>query len=165
MEHEVDILIFATGFDAVDGNYKRFDLRGRNGLTMADYWKDGPSSYLGVAVANFPNMFMVLGPNGPFTNLPPSIETQVEWATDLIEHVEQTGFSAVEPTAEAEDGWTATCQEIASATLFPRAQSWIFGANIPGKKNTVYFYLAGLGAYRSVLAECQDAGYKGFQFS
>ncbi|MFS0901401.1 NAD(P)/FAD-dependent oxidoreductase, partial [Mycolicibacterium litorale] len=68
VEHEIDILIFATGFDAVDGNYKRFDLRGRNGLTMADYWKDGPSSYLGAAVANFPNMFMVLGPNGPFTN-------------------------------------------------------------------------------------------------
>lgn len=165
VEHELDILIFATGFDAVDGNYKRFDLRGRNGLTMADHWKDGPSSYLGVAVANFPNMFMVLGPNGPFTNLPPSIEAQVEWATDLIERVEQTGFSAVEPTAEAEDEWTATCQEIASTTLFPKAQSWIFGANIPGKKNTVYFYLAGLGAYRSVLAECQDAGYKGFHFS
>lgn len=165
VEHEIDILIFATGFDAVDGNYKRFDLRGRNGLTMADYWKDGPSSYLGVAVANFPNMFMVLGPNGPFTNLPPSIETQVEWSTELIEHVEQTGFSAVEPTADAEQDWTATCCEIALATLFPKAQSWIFGANIPGKKNTVYFYLAGLGAYRNALSECKDAGYKGFQFS
>ncbi|MCI4676464.1 flavin-containing monooxygenase [Candidatus Mycolicibacterium alkanivorans] len=165
VEHQIDILIFATGFDAVDGNYKRFDLRGRNGLTMADYWKDGPSSYLGVAVANFPNMFMVLGPNGPFTNLPPSIETQVEWSTDLIGHVEQTGFSTVEPTADAEQDWTATCREVADATLFPKAQSWIFGANIPGKKNTVYFYLAGLGAYRNVLSECKDAGYKGFQFS
>ncbi len=165
VEHEIDILIFATGFDAVDGNYKRFDLRGRNGLTMADYWRDGPASYLGVAVANFPNMFMVLGPNGPFTNLPPSIETQVDWSTDLIEHVELTGFSAVEPTADAEQDWTATCREIADATLFPRAQSWIFGANIPGKKNTVYFYLAGLGAYRNVLSECKNAGYKGFQFS
>ncbi|MGA9373822.1 MAG: NAD(P)/FAD-dependent oxidoreductase, partial [Mycobacterium sp.] len=165
VEHEIDILIFATGFDAVDGNYKRFDLRGRNGLTMADYWKDGPSSYLGMAVANFPNMFMVLGPNGPFTNLPPSIETQVQWSTDLIEHVQQTGFAAVEPTADAEEDWTATCREVADATLFPKAQSWIFGANIPGKKNTVYFYLAGLGAYRNALSECKDAGYKGFQFS
>ncbi|MFS0901395.1 NAD(P)/FAD-dependent oxidoreductase, partial [Mycolicibacterium litorale] len=94
-----------------------------------------------------------------------SIETQVEWSTDLIEHVEQTGYSAVEPTADAEQDWTATCREIADATLFPKAQSWIFGANIPGKKNTVYFYLAGLGAYRNVLSECKDAGYKGFQFS
>ncbi|MEM6107511.1 NAD(P)/FAD-dependent oxidoreductase [Mycobacterium sp. 050272] len=165
VEHQLDVLVFATGFDAVDGNYKRFDLRGRNGVTMADQWKDGPSSYLGMAVANFPNMFMVLGPNGPFTNLPPSIETQVEWSTDLIEHMEQTGFSAVEPTAQAELDWTATCREIAAATLFPKAQSWIFGANIPGKPNTVYFYLAGLGAYRNVLSECKDAGYKGFQFS
>ncbi|MGK2879337.1 MAG: flavin-containing monooxygenase [Mycobacterium sp.] len=165
VEHEIDVLIFATGFDAVDGTYKRFDLRGRNGLTMADYWEDGPSSYLGVAVANFPNMFMVLGPNGPFTNLPPSIETQLEWSTELIGHVEQSGFSAVEPTADAEQDWTATCREIADATLFPKAQSWIFGANIPGKKNTVYFYLAGLGAYRNVLSECKNAGYKGFQFS
>ncbi|MGD1597919.1 flavin-containing monooxygenase [Mycolicibacterium septicum] len=162
VEHELDVLVFATGFDAVDGNYKRFDLRGRGGVTMADQWKDGPSSYLGMAVADFPNMFMVLGPNGPFTNLPPSIETQVEWMTDLIDHVEQAGFSAVESTAQAERDWTATCREIAAATLFPKAQSWIFGANIPGKPNTVYFYLAGLGAYRNALSDCKGNGYKGF---
>ncbi|NBM14203.1 NAD(P)/FAD-dependent oxidoreductase [Streptomyces sp. GC420] len=165
VEHELDTLIFATGFDAVDGNYKRFDLRGRDGLAMKDYWRDGPSSYLGVTVANFPNLFMVLGPNGPFTNLPPSIEAQVEWFTDLVKHAEDTGLSTVEATADAEQQWTDTCQAIANATLFPKAQSWIFGANIPGKKNTVYFYLAGLGAYRKVLSDCQDASYKGFQFA
>ena len=163
VEHELDTLIFATGFDAVDGNYKRFDLRGRNGLAMKDYWNEGASSYLGVTVANFPNMFMVLGPNGPFTNLPPSIETQVEWITDLVKHMEGTGLATVEATVDAEQAWTETCQEIANATLFPKAESWIFGANIPGKKNTVYFYLAGLGAYRNVLSECTDAGYKGYE--
>lgn len=163
VEHELDTLIFATGFDAVDGNYRRFDLRGRDGLAMKDYWNDGPSSYLGVTVANFPNMFMVLGPNGPFTNLPPSIETQVEWIADLVKHMEFAGLATVEATVDAEQAWTETCQEIASATLFPKAESWIFGANIPGKKNTVYFYLAGLGAYRNVLSECVDAGYKGFE--
>src|SRR5690606_23076390 len=82
---ELDMLICATGFDAVDGNYIRMDIRGKNGLEMKDYWKKGPSSYLGVTVANYPNMFMVLGPNGPFTNLPPSIETQVEWISDIIQ--------------------------------------------------------------------------------
>ncbi len=76
---ELDMLICATGFDAVDGNYVRMDIQGKNGLAMKDYWKEGPSSYMGVTVNNYPNMFMVLGPNGPFTNLPPSIESQVEW--------------------------------------------------------------------------------------
>ena len=77
--HELDVLILATGFDAVDGNYKRVDIRGRNGQGLRDHWADGPTSYLGVAATGFPNMFMILGPNGPFTNLPPTIETQVEW--------------------------------------------------------------------------------------
>lgn len=165
VEHELDMLIFATGFDAVDGNYTKIDIRGRKGLAIQDHWKAGPSSYLGVANANYPNMFMVLGPNGPFTNLPPSIETQVEWISDLIQDVNTKSLKTVEPTPEAEAFWTKTCQEIASTTLFPKAESWIFGANIPGKTNTVYFFLAGLGAYRQQLTEVRKQGYQGFQFS
>ncbi|MFZ3141002.1 flavin-containing monooxygenase [Polaromonas sp.] len=162
VEHELDVLIFATGFDAVDGNYTRIDLRGRNGLTIQEKWKSGPTSYLGVANADYPNLFMILGPNGPFTNLPPSIETQVEWISDLIKHMNDTGHEVVEATHEGEDGWTATCKEIAGYTLFPKADSWIFGANIPGKTKTVMFYLAGLGAYSQKLNEVAGSGYPGF---
>jgi len=162
VEHELDVLIFATGFDAVDGNYTRMDIRGRGGETIQDHWKEGPTSYLGITTAGFPNMFMILGPNGPFTNLPPSIETQVEWISQLVKDAETGQVASVEPTAEAEEAWTETCQEIADMTLFPKADSWIFGANIPGKKRTVMFYLGGLGNYRNKLAEVRESGYEGF---
>ncbi|PRZ41715.1 cation diffusion facilitator CzcD-associated flavoprotein CzcO [Antricoccus suffuscus] len=162
VEHEIDVLILATGFDAVDGNYTKLDIRGRGGVTLNDHWNAGPTSFLGTTISQFPNLFMILGPNGPFTNLPPSIETQVEWISDLVKHVKDREGVTVEPTKDAEDGWTKTCQEIADMTLFPKADSWIFGANIPGKKNTVMFYMAGLAAYREQLAEVTDNGYRGF---
>ncbi|MDQ4491693.1 NAD(P)/FAD-dependent oxidoreductase [Sinomonas sp. ASV486] len=160
--HELDVIVFATGFDAVDGNYLRMNIRGRDGLTIQDHWKNGPTSYVGVTTAHFPNLFMILGPNGPFTNLPPSIEAQVEFITEMIRSAEADGVTTIEPTVEAEEKWTQTCQEIADMTLFPKADSWIFGANIPGKPNTVMFYMAGLGAYRGVLAEVAEKGYEGF---
>ncbi len=158
-EHALDVVIFATGFDAVDGNYARIDLRGRGDVTMRDKWKEGPLGYLGMMEADFPNFFMILGPNGPFTNLPPSIETQVEWIADTIEHMERRGARTIEPTQAAEDEWIATCRTIADMTLFPKAQSWIFGANIPGKKNAVMFYMAGLGNYGTALRAVKESGY------
>ena len=161
-EHELDMLIFATGFDAVDGNYTKIDLRGRSGHSIKDHWKRGPTSYLGVSVAGFPNMFMILGPNGPFTNLPPSIETQVEWISDCIQHAEQRKLSVVEAMPAAEQSWTETCTEIADRTLFAKGESWIFGANIPGKTHTVMFYMAGLGSYRQRLSEVVEEDYRGF---
>ncbi|WP_224402452.1 NAD(P)/FAD-dependent oxidoreductase [Pseudonocardia sp. ICBG1034] len=160
--HELDVLVLATGFDAVDGNYRAMDLRGRGGRHIDDHWTDGPSSYLGVSKAGFPNMFMILGPNGPFTNLPPSIEAQVEWIGELIGHAERSGIGTIEPTAEAEQGWSRLCREIADATLFPKADSWIFGANIPGKPNAVMFYMAGHKAYREELSTVARDGYRGF---
>ncbi|MGF3021888.1 flavin-containing monooxygenase [Methylobacterium aquaticum] len=159
-EYELDVVIFATGFDAVDGNYTRIDMRGRNGVTMREKWKDGPLGYLGMMETDFPNLFMILGPNGPFTNLPPSIETQVEWITDTIKMMEQKGLSSIEPTEAARDEWVATCRTIADMTLFPKAESWIFGANIPGKKNAVMFYMAGLGNYRNAIGAVKDGGYQ-----
>jgi cyclohexanone monooxygenase len=163
VEHELDVLVFATGFDAVDGNYVAMDIRGRGGESIQHHWRNGPTSFLGMTVAGFPNFFMILGPNGPFTNLPPSIETQVEWITDLVRHAQQEGAVTLEPTQAAEDAWTVTCREIADSTLFPKADSWIFGANIPGKKRTVMFFMAGLSAYRAKLAEVSGAGYEGFE--
>ena len=158
-EHELDIVIFATGFDAVDGNYVKMDLRGRGGVTMRDTWKEGPLGYLGMMEVDFPNFFMILGPNGPFTNLPPSIETQVEWIADTICAMEEEGVQNVEPTVEARDAWVSTCREIADMTLFPKAESWIFGANIPGKKNAVMFYMAGIGNYRNAINAVKEEGY------
>ena len=161
--HELDVLVFATGFDAVDGNYRRMEIRGRGGLNINDHWDGQPTSYLGISTANFPNWFMVLGPNGPFTNLPPSIETQVEWISDTIDYAERNGLRAIEPTPEAEAEWTETCTEIANMTVFTKVDSWIFGANIPGKKPSVLFYLGGLGNYRAVLADVAANGYRGFE--
>jgi cyclohexanone monooxygenase len=156
VEQELDVIVLATGFDAVDGNYTKIDMRGRGGVTMSQKWKEGPQGYLGMMEADFPNLFMILGPNGPFTNLPPSIETQVEWISDTITKLEREGRKTVEPTQAAVDEWVATCRSIADMTLFPQAQSWIFGANIPGKKNAVMFYMAGLGNYRNALDAVKD---------
>ncbi|MFC4010184.1 flavin-containing monooxygenase [Nonomuraea purpurea] len=162
VEHELDVLVFATGFEAVDGSYKVMDIRGRDGRGLGECWKDGATAYLGVATPGFPNLFMVLGPNSAFSNLPPCIETQVEWIGELIGAAEAGGTVAVEATKEAEEEWTALCRSLADYTLFPKVASWIFGANIPGKKSTVMFYFAGLGAYREKLREVADAGYDGF---
>jgi cyclohexanone monooxygenase len=159
--HELDVIVMATGFDAVDGNYRRMDIRGKGGQTVDQHWADAPTSYLGVATTGFPNMFMILGPNGPFTNLVPSIEVQVEFVTELVAEAEKRG-GAIETTQAAEDEWTELCSSIANATLFPKTDSWIFGANIPGKKHSVLFYLGGMGAYRSVLDEVRQAGFRGF---
>ncbi|TWI48268.1 cation diffusion facilitator CzcD-associated flavoprotein CzcO [Pseudomonas duriflava] len=165
VEHELDVLIFATGFDAVDGNYKRIDIRGRNNVSMKDHWAEGPSSYLSVATSQFPNMFMILGPNGPFTNLPPTIETEVEWVSDLIGFMEENELACVEADAHSEHEWGVTCQKIADQTLFAKTDSWIFGANIPGKTNKVYFYMGGLGAFSEELTAVKNDCYRGFKFT
>jgi cyclohexanone monooxygenase len=160
--HELDVLVFATGFDAVDGNYVRADIRGRHGQSIKEHWVNGPSSYLGLATSGFPNMFMILGPNGPFTNLPPSIEAQVEWISDAVKRVAATETGRIDVKPDAETDWTDTCVEIASATVFGSVDSWIFGANVPGKKRSVLFYLGGLSEYRRILAAETAAGYPNF---
>ena len=162
VEHDLDVLIFATGFDAVDGNYTRMDLRGRGGIAINERWKDGPTGYLAISTVGFPNMFMILGPNGPFTNLPPSIETQVEFIADIIEYMETRHFTTADVIIKAEQNWVSTCGEVAGATLFPKVDSWIFGANIPGKANVNMFYFSGLNAYRQVLDEVKARDYEGF---
>lgn len=162
-ECELDILILATGFDAVEGNYMKIDFRGRGGESLAERWKDGPDGYLGLSETGFPNLFMILGPNGPFTNLPPSIETQVEWISGAIKYTIDNDIAAFDPKPEAEEEWLETCRTIAGMTLFPKAESWIFGANVPGKKNAVRFYLGGLVNYRAVLEEVADSGYASFE--
>jgi len=162
-EYELDAMVFATGFDGVDGSYTSMDIRGRGGKTIKDKWHSGPTSYLGVATADFPNMFMILGPNGPFANIPPAIETQVEWIADLIDHANKQGRTIVEAKPDVESSWTVTCNTIAEATLFPQIDSWIFGVNIPGKARAVMFYMGGLVAYRDKLTEVKNQAYQGFE--
>jgi len=165
VEHELDLLVFATGFDAFDGTYRQMDIRGRNGLSINDHWRDGAGSYLGMACNGFPNMFMIFGPCTVFSNLPPGIETQVEWITDLIRAATDAGNGCVEATESAERGWTTTCDQIAERSLFSKVDSFINGGNIPGKKKRLLFYVAGLAAYRGKLAEVAAAGYDGFVLS
>jgi cation diffusion facilitator CzcD-associated flavoprotein CzcO len=163
-DHDLDIVIFATGFEAVDGNYLRMDLRGRGGKTIQERWKKGATSYLGIATAGFPNMFMVLGSNSVFANIPPVIETQVELISNLIETANEKGFQAVEAADQAEKGWVQMCVDGANATLFPQAKSWIFGANIPGKPHVVMFSMSGLGNYRQTVDQIEAKNYEGFLF-
>ncbi|NKZ03736.1 flavin-containing monooxygenase [Actinomadura latina] len=162
VEHELDVLVFATGFDAFDGTYRQMDIRGRGGVTIQEHWKDGSGSYLGISCHRFPNMFMIFGPCTVFSNLPPGIETQVDWITGLIKTALDDGKRYIEATESAEKTWTATCDQIAQHSLFSKVDSFINGGNIPGKKKRLQFYVAGLATYRKKLEEAADAGYDGF---
>ncbi len=162
VEHELDVLIFATGFEAVDGNYTKIHVAGRGGETLREKWKDGPTGYLGMMEAGFPNLFMILGPFGPFTSLPPSIEAQVEWISDTIKRNYKEEVAAFDVKPAVQEAWQARCIEVAHNTLFPKADSWIFSANIPGKPNTVMFFFEGLASYRQALAQSKESNYAGF---
>ena len=161
-EYELDVLVFATGFDAVTGNYVKMNIQGRNGEQLRDKWADGPRSLLGVVNSGFPNMFMIFGPMGPFTNQPPAHEVQVDWIAAAIQRVRDTDAGFIEATKEAEDAWIDECNTIAHATLFTKIDSWINGANVPGKAVAVNFYMGGMGAYCDRLKQLVDNNYEGF---
>ena len=172
VEEELDVVIFATGFDAVDGNYTRIAIRGRDGETLKDRWQHrGSTSYLGLSVPNFPNLFMVLGPYGPFCNVPPAIESQVEFISDIIDEAERRAKEAkcsngpmIASTEMAEDEWTKTCDKLSADNLFRKTDSWIIGSNVAGKRHLLPFYFAGISAYRRVLRDVVQNDYKGFWF-
>lgn len=163
--HKLDMLIWATGFDAVEGNYMRLGIHGRNGQRLSEYWSEGPTSYLGTVVPGFPNMFMSNAPKGAFTNQPPMIEAQIEFAADMIAAAEAEGAKKViAATYAAERGWSELCEELAANSLFWKAEdNWIFGANIPGKKRCLRFYFGGLQGYIKELQKCVRDGYTGFE--
>ncbi|GAB1729496.1 hypothetical protein NU195Hw_g4306t1 [Hortaea werneckii] len=170
-DHALDVIIFATGFDAVDGNYTRVAIKGRNGETLKDHWSEtGPTSYMGLTVSGFPNMFMITGPNGPFSNIPPAIETHVEFISDTIAWLTNGESRSpmevlIEASAKAEQQWTEECDRISQGSLFRKTDSWIFGANVPGKKHAVMFYFGGLAEYRRKLREIMKDGWRGFEIS
>lgn len=162
-EHELDVLVFATGFDAFEANLVKLDIRGRGGVSLRDSWTEAPSSYLGVATADFPNMFMVFGPLAPFTNNVPAIEAMVDHITDVVEQAQRQGAATVDVAQSAETEWHATCAEIADVSLMSKDESsWIFGGNIPGKRRGVRIYLGGLAAYREVTAAEAATGFPSY---
>ncbi|KAH8656264.1 hypothetical protein BGZ61DRAFT_372633 [Ilyonectria robusta] len=167
--YELDVVICATGFDAVDGNYTRIAIKGRNGETLRDHWSEtGPTSYLGICVPNFPNLFMITGPNGPFSNLPPAIECHVEIISGLVSTAEKNGHmpqhGIIEAEPQVEKDWTDLCDQLSSRSLFRRIESsWIFGANVPGKKAVTMFWFGGLGAYRKKVQEILNDDMRGFK--
>jgi cyclohexanone monooxygenase len=165
-EYEFDIIVFATGFDALTGPLKALNLKGRGERKLADVWADGPHTYLGVAVAGFPNLFTITGPQSPsvLSNMPVSIEQHVEWIADCIDTMRKTGKTTIEATPQAQEEWVAHVNEIVNGTLFPRANSWYMSANIPGKPRAFLPYLnpEGVGGYRKKCDQIAANGYEGF---
>lgn len=164
-EHELDIIVFATGFDAMTGPLLSIDIRGRDGVSLRETWAEGPRTYLGLAVPGFPNMFTVTGPGSPsvLCNMPVAIEQHVEWITGCIAAMRERGVDRIEADAEAADRWIAHVNDAANATLLPQAgHSWYLGANIPGKPRVFMPYAGGMKRYREICADLASRGYPGF---
>ena len=163
-EYELDIIVFATGYDAMTGAFNRIDIRGRGGELLREKWAEGPKTYLGLSSAGFPNMFMITGPGSPsvLSNMPVSIEQHVEWISDLVDHMLEHGVEVAEADADAEADWVDHVNDAASKTLYPLADSWYLGANIPGKPRVFMPYTGGVGNYRKKCDEVAEAGYEGF---
>jgi len=167
-EYPLDIIVFATGFDGMTGSLLRMDIRGRDGLPLAEAWKAGPQNYLGMQVAGFPNLFMVTGPGSPsvLCNMPVAIEQHVEWITDCIAHMRKKGLTRIEPKNQAVESWVAEVNAAANATLLPQAKhSWYLGANVPGKPRVFMPYAGGMAHYRKICADVAARNYEGFSLS
>ena len=165
-EYQFDSLIFATGFDAFTGALRKIDIRGRAGIRLNEKWSGGPRTYLGLTVAGFPNLFLITGPGSPsvLSNMVVSIEQHVDWVADCVAHVRRNGFVSIEATLDAETAWVAHVNELSGQTLFPLANSWYVGANVPGKPRGFMPYIGGVGAYRQRCEAVAANGYEGFAF-
>ena len=164
-EHPIDMLVLATGFDAISGSMLRLDPEGRGGVRLHERWRDRFHNYLGLTIRGFPNLFMIHGPGSPgvFYNMPLGAERQMGWVGDFMCHLRDRNIGAAEPTAESEEAWGNEVTGIASFTLFPRTDSWWTGANVPGKPRYFSVYLGG-SIYYQRLAEVATGEYPGFEF-
>lgn len=160
-EYEFDVIIYATGFDAVTGALTRMDIRGEGGETIKDKWANGPRNYLGLQTAGFPNLFIAI--NTAFCNYTVCAESIVEWITDTIRHVREKGFQRIAPKSQAEDAWIEYINKVAAGSIFTRAKSaWFMGTNIPGKPRAVLLNPLPAPAYRAKVAEAATNGYQDF---
>jgi cation diffusion facilitator CzcD-associated flavoprotein CzcO len=163
-EHELDAIVFATGFDAMTGPLLGPDIIGVGGARLRDKWSAGPRTYLGLATAGFPNFFTITGPGSPsvLVNMAVAIEQHVDWVAACIAYLRERGLSSIDATVEAEDTWVDHVNEVANFTLFPQANSWYMGANVPGKPRVFMPYIGGLPRYTKVCNEVAASGYRGF---
>ena len=165
---ELDLIVLAAGFDAITGALTAIDIRGRNGLTIQGKWQDGPVSYLGIAVAGFPNLFTITGPGSPsvLTNVVSSIEQHVEWLRDLLTYMNARGMDLIEADKAAEDQWVRHVYDLANQLpIIMKSNSWYLGANVPGKPRVFMPYAGGLDVYRDQCDRVASDGYRGFNFS
>ncbi|KIW16243.1 hypothetical protein PV08_06294 [Exophiala spinifera] len=170
VEYEFGTIILATGFDALDGNYTRLHISGRHNKSIKEHWSKNVTSFCGVMLSGFPNMFMILGPQSPFANNPPVIESQVDLIMAVIKRSEalrnDSGYAGVvETTLEAELEWAQRCEDAVGDSLFKKTSSWIFGGNVPGKVFATRFFFAGLGMYREFVESSIKQGWRGIGFT
>ncbi|MHB8575077.1 MAG: flavin-containing monooxygenase [Dehalococcoidia bacterium] len=163
-EYAFDSIVFATGYDAMTGALLRVDIRGRDGRQLREKWAAGPRTYLGLQIAGFPNLFTITGPGSPsvLSNMIVSIEQHVEWIADCMRDLRERGAGSIEATVEAEDAWVEHVNEVANFTLYPKANSWYLGANIPGKPRVFMPYVGGVGVYAEKCRDVVAKGYEGF---
>jgi cyclohexanone monooxygenase len=164
--YEFDVIVFATGFDAMTGALLNIDIRGEEGRTLADKWAEGPRTYLGLGTAGFPNLFTITGPGSPsvLSNMVPSIEQHVNWIADCIVHLRANRLDRIAVELDAEDAWVAHVNDVADLTVYPRCNSWYLGANVPGKPRVFMPYLG----FPTYVEKCDDVvakGYEGFTLS
>ena len=161
---EFDSIVYATGFDAMTGAIVAVDVTGRDGVTLEEKWANGPSTYLGLMTAGFPNLFAITGPGSPsvLSNMAVSIEQHVDWVVNCLDHLRTHGFDTIEPTEMAEAGWVQHVNDCGAITLYPTANSWYMGANVPGKPRVFLPYVGGVDVYRAACDEVAAKGYLGF---
>lgn len=162
--YKLDCLVFATGFDAITGALQAIDIRGCGGKSLREKWAGGPRTYLGLATAGFPNLFMVTGPGSPsvLSNMLVSIEQHIEWIADCLIYLRKNEMDFIDANSDFEDRWVSHVNDLAEQTLFSHAKSWYLGANVPGKPRVFMPYVGGVGAYREKCEQVARDNYEGF---
>ncbi len=162
--YDLDVIVFATGFDAMTGALTRMDIKGFEGVTMREKWREGPTTYLGMMVSGFPNLFMVHGPGSPsvLAGMIMGGEWQVNWIARVIDEMEKGGFERIDATKEAEESWADELATVAGYTLHKTADSWYTGANVEGKPRSFMVYVGGYPRYSALCTRALDEGYRGF---
>jgi cation diffusion facilitator CzcD-associated flavoprotein CzcO len=168
--YDLDVIVYATGFDAMTGALSRIDIRGRDGLSLGEFWAtEGPLSYLGLAVAGFPNLFTIQGPGSPSaaTNFVAALEQHVEWISDCIGYLRANGIRTIEALSTAQQEWIDHATSLVAATVLvhPSCNSWYNGGNVPGKKRMYMGYTGGIPEYRHRCDEIAAGGYTGFKLA
>jgi cyclohexanone monooxygenase len=165
-EYALDAIVFATGFDAMTGAMKEIDIHTDAGLSIQAKWESGPRTYLGIMMAGFPNLFMITGPQSPGvkSQMILACEQHVDWIADCVQYLRDHDLTCIEAEQEAEDAWVEHNNEVAARTLYPLANSWYVGANIPGKPRVFMPYVGGVTAYKKKCDEVAANGYQGFRF-